>query len=259
VIKEFITASKISNAAEKISVVLCIIGVNAALLSFILGGVSFLDAGALALIPAFLFFLWSLFSNWDNETKDYCLSLILIILCIIFALFHKYQFEVGATDDGYHNAKIVAYSIKNSFQTKFQYISPQEDERYFLVDSIESLWGIFWRWFHWDYIIVCLQAFPLLILWKILVTFFRQSHLKNSPALLAFLIVASMPILWCQQNSTYIDGTSNTDHTRIKNILAAFRASLYGLPTSNNKNPFTCFKFFRFNHFLGCRRKARAF
>jgi len=186
--------------------ILAVIAFLSVELSFMLGGISFLDALIFLLVPAFLLMFWRMISQWEKETKDYCVSFILLVTLISFSLLFKYRFEVGTIDDNYHTAKIVAYSIDNNVSSKFKYIM-KSDHRFYMIDFIESIWGIFWRWIRWDFVIVVLQSLPLLLLWRQLVIFFRKQKILSVPAFLATSVILSLQIFWCQQGSTYIDST----------------------------------------------------
>lgn len=187
------------------SFILAFVALTSVQISYVLGGLAWLDCFVFLLVPSFIFFLVSLFRPWDTETRDYCVGLTLVIVCIALALSFKFRIEVGTIDDNYHNAKIVALSMKNNFFTEFQLIKPVEDIRLSLIEFIESVWAIFWRWTRWDFIVTISQALPILVLWHQLLQFFRKQKVTTTPALLAAVTVIASPLLWAQQGSTYND------------------------------------------------------
>jgi hypothetical protein len=190
------------------SFIFAFVALSSVQISYVFGGLAWLDAFAFLLIPSLVLFIISFFRSWDIETKDYCVGLTLVTTCVAAALFFKYKSEVGIADDNYHNAKIVALSIKNSFFTAFQYIKPSDDIRFYYLEFIESIWGIFWRWTHWDFIVVIFQTLPIFLLWQQLLQFFRRQNVTTIPAFLSAVIVISSPLLWSQQGSTYNDSVA---------------------------------------------------
>ncbi len=198
---------KIKNTPA-LSFVLAYIALSAVQISYVLGGVELLDDLLWLLVPAFLIYVLGILKSLASESKDYGMALVMVTACIIFSLFVKYPMEVGYMDDNYHNAKMVALSIRNDFFTQFQYVNPDGLYRYYLSEFIESVWGIFWRHTQWDFTVNLLQALPILVLWQQLVCFFRNQKITDVPALLAALVVMSLEVLWCSQGSTYIDSSA---------------------------------------------------
>jgi len=182
---------------------LSFIAITAVEFSYVLGGLNWLDPLIFLLIPAFIFLIIQLILTSIGGTKDYFLAFIILAACILFSLFRLSNAEVGIASDMYHNLKIVAFSIKNDFFTQLQY--GKSDGTLFISDFIESIWGIFWRWTHWDLIIAFLEALPIVLLWHQLVHFFQKQKITTFPGLSATVIVLSLEILWCQQGFTYID------------------------------------------------------
>ncbi|MBF0569598.1 MAG: hypothetical protein HQL18_02345, partial [Candidatus Omnitrophica bacterium] len=173
-------------------------------LSYLLNGVAFLDLGVLLLIPAFAVFAYGLFKEWLVESKDYCSGLMLLTSAVFFALLFKYRYAVGAIDDNYHTSKIVAVAVQNSYFSIMKY---QEggDARYYLINFVECIWGLLWRFLRWDYIVVLVQILPVFVLWKQLLAFFRNRGIKEVAGFLSVIIVLSMEIIWAQACSTYVD------------------------------------------------------
>jgi hypothetical protein len=117
-------------------------------------------------------------------------------------------FIFGIMDDNYHNAKIIAASMDNAFFSKWRYLLPAEDMRFYLPDFLESLWGLFWRWTRSDLVIIVVQTFPLLLLWRMLTNYFERQGIQRAAALLATVVVLSLQPFWSQIGSTYIDSTA---------------------------------------------------
>lgn len=207
-----------------------ILGVSAVQISYIFDGIRILDFGVLLLIPSFLFFIIWLLQEWTSESKDYCVGLSLLAFAVVITLLLKYKFQVGTIDDTYHTSKIVAYSIKNSFFTKFQLVGGGSEDGRFLIDFIENIWGLAWRFIHWDYIIVLIQILPVFILWRQLVEFFRNRGSEQFSGFLSAIIILNMQIIWAQACSTFIDSVTG--------IIAAVTllkiADLLSLPKSRN-------------------------
>jgi hypothetical protein len=206
------------------------IGISAVQISYIFDGIRFLDLGVLLLIPAFLFFIIWLLQEWTSESKDYCVGLTILAFAVVIALLLKYKFQVGTIDDTYHTGKIIAYSIKNSFYTKFQVVGGGSEGGRSLIDFIENIWGLAWRFIHWDYIIVLIQILPVFILWRQLVEFFRNRKFDQFSGFLSAIIILNMQIIWAQACSTFIDSVTG--------IIAAVTllkiADLLSLPKSRS-------------------------
>ncbi len=200
--------------SKHVSLVLAVIAFCAVQLSFILNGVLVLDALALLLVPAFILFLKHLLGNFRKETWDFQWSLVVLFLCLAVFLCLRSAFEIAASDDNYHVKKLVGYAFQNSFAS--QWLHPfhinkghiaEFEVRMIFIGFVESVWGIFWRLLRWDFIIVLLQALPLVVLWHELLHFFRK---KNVPVagVLALIIILTMQVLWVQQASGFIDSTT---------------------------------------------------
>jgi hypothetical protein len=190
------------------------VALSAVQLSFMLGGVELLDFCALLLVPAFVLFLMSLLMDFKNETWDYRWSLVLLILCLALSFVFRSKFEVATIDDNYHVKRTVGFSFKNNFSS--QWIMPYEidkghvsepDERLLYSGYIESVWGIFWRYIRWDFVIVLLQGLPIVVLWHELMHFFRRKNVIPA-GLLSLAVIFSLQVLWVQQCSGYIDSTA---------------------------------------------------
>ena len=181
------------------------LGVSAVQISYIFNGIRALDLGVLLLIPAFLFFIIWILQEWISETKDYCVGLTLLTCFVVIALLLKYKFQVGTIDDNYHTVKIIAYSIKNSFYTKLQVVGGGSEAGRAIIDFVENIWGLAWRFFRWDYIIVLIQVLPVFILWRQLVGFFRNRRVEQFSGFLSAIIILNMQIIWAQACSTFID------------------------------------------------------
>jgi len=194
--------------AQRLAILFAVTALVSVQLSHILGGILILDSFVLLLIPAFLFFLVILLSAWPRATYDYRIALTLILFCLSLSLLSKSRFVVAYIDDNYHVAKIIAHAYENNFNILLQYIDPdgELDWRLFYIDFVEVLWGVFYRWTRWDFIVVLLQALPILYVWKRLATFFSCENVKM-PNLLAVAVVLSLQLLWCQQGSGYNDST----------------------------------------------------
>ena len=180
-----------------------VLGVSAVQISYIFDGIPFLDPGVLLLIPSFLFFIIALLGEWTWESKDYRFGLALLAAAVAIALLYKFKFQVGTFDHAYHTIKTVSYSIKNSFSSKF--LGGRTDERLYLIDFIENIWGLAWRYIHWDYIIVLIQIFPVFVLWRQLVEYFRNRGIEQLSGFLSAIIILSMQIIWAQACSTLVD------------------------------------------------------
>jgi len=193
------------------SLVLAIIGLSMVMLSFILGGVAVLDAFILLLVPAFMIYVFSLYHEWPDFHRHTKIALILMFVCLALAFISKSRFTLFIIDDNYHTAKIVAYSIKNDFDKKLEYVIPLRgwkqyaDARYFYLDYIECLWGLLWRLTGWEFSLVLLQGLPILLLWKQLVNYLQDEGVKRFAGPLGLATVLSMQVLWCQLGSGYID------------------------------------------------------
>jgi len=182
---------------------LSFIAVTALECSYVLGGVRWLDALLVLLIPAFILLLIQILRSCPAGSKYYYAALGLVIACIFFSLFRLRGIEVGTVGDFYHVSKMVDLSIKNSFFSQIQYGDVTREA--YISDFIESVWAIFWRWTHWDFIIVLLQALPIILLWQQLVLFFQIQKVKTFAGPLAAVVTLSLEILWCQLGSSYID------------------------------------------------------
>ena len=208
---------------------LFILAVSAIQISYIFDGIGSLDFGVLLLIPAFLFFILWLLYELTSESKDYAVGLALLTFAVVTACLLKYKFQVGTIDHAYHTFKVVAYSIKNSFAAKF--LISHQDERFYLIDFIEDVWGLAWRYIHWDYIIVLIQILPVFVLWRQLVEFFRNRKVIQFSGFLSTIIILSMQNIWTQTGSTLVDSL-----TGIIAALTLLRiADLLGCPQSRSR------------------------
>ncbi|MBF0384957.1 MAG: hypothetical protein HQL27_03705 [Candidatus Omnitrophica bacterium] len=209
---------------------LVIIGLSCVQISYIFNGINWLDYGFLFLIPALLLFSVKLLRESIQETKDYCLGLGLLAVAVFLTLNLKYKFQVGTIDDNYHTYKVVAFSIKNSFFSKMQIFPIRDEVRMFFMDFTENIYGIAWRIFRWDFIIVLFQSLPVFVLWRELVDFFRKRNVVGYPGFLSAVIILSMQIIWSQASSTYVDG--------ITGVIAALTllklSDLLSFPSSRN-------------------------
>ncbi len=202
-----------NNLPGNLPLILAVTGLSAVQLSFVLGGVWVLDALAMLLVPAFILFIWGLCAEWKKEDKDYRYSLVALVLCLAITLIYKLRFAVATIDDNYHVYKVLGYAIRNNFSTQLTnpfdvdrgHMNPFQDQLLF-IGFVESVWGIFWRLVHKPYMIVFLQALPLLVLWKVLLNFFRGRRVASAGSL-SLAVVLSMQVLWVQQASGYIDST----------------------------------------------------
>lgn len=184
------------------------VALTAVELSYVLGGINWLDALAFLLVPAFVLLLIQIILTFNAETKNYCVAFTIFAACLVFCLFRLSSIEFGTVGDTYHVTKLVASSIKNDFSTQFQVFNgPTPSIQIFGSDFVESLWGIFWRWKNWDYAIILLQTLPIVLLWQQLVRFFKKQNITTFPAPLATVVVLTLEMLWAQAGSPYIDST----------------------------------------------------
>ena len=190
-----------------ISLVLAVIALCSIQLSYLLGGVYALDALGLLLIPSFVLFFQQTLLESKEKSREYLWAFGLLLVSMGVALTIRYQFDVATIDDGYHLSKIVAHSIRNSFETKWLYILESEKATFYYIDFIESVWGIFWRWIPWDFVIVLQQSLPLIVLWKQMVQFFEGENISREAGFLSLIVILSLQIFWCQLGSGYIDST----------------------------------------------------
>ena len=185
------------------ALILSFTAITAVEFSYVLGGLRWLDSFIFLLMPAFILLIIQLISNCNTSTKSYCVAFTILVACVVFSFYHLSKIEVGTLGDQYHISKTVALSINNSFFTQLQYGDISRE--FFISDFVESIWGIFWRWTQWDFVIVFSQALPIFLLWHQLVRFFQNQKIAQYPALLATIVVMSLEILWCQQASPFID------------------------------------------------------
>lgn len=197
------TVDRIKGAYGSWAFFFAFIAITAVELSYVLGGLNWLDPVALLLIPAFILLIIQIVSVCNAETKNYCVAFTILIACLLFSFFHLSGIEIGTVGDQYHISKAVAFSIKNSFFTQLQYGAL--DPQFYISDFIESLWGVFWRWTQGDFSIVLLQALPIILLWQQLTRFFEHQKIKAFQGILATVVVLTLEILWAQQGSPFID------------------------------------------------------
>ncbi len=195
---------------SRIAVFLGVIAIVSMQISRVLGGIIFIDVFALLLIPAFIFFLMDLLRIWPKESWDYKIAFVLVWVYLGITFFSRSHLEVALVDDNYHLAQTIAQSYRNSFYTPLQYIYPDGrlDERLFYCSFIESLWGVFYRWIRWDFIIVLLQGLPLVFLWKRVAHLLQCEGVSKAPYILSWIVILSLQVFWCQQGNGYNDSTA---------------------------------------------------
>ncbi|MDE2215245.1 MAG: hypothetical protein KGJ61_09055 [Candidatus Omnitrophica bacterium] len=213
-----------------LSAFICLVlGFSCIQISYIFDGVWFLDlAGISLLVPAFLFFIAGLLGESMSASKDYCIGLTVLACAAAGMLAAKYKFEVGTLDDAYHTIKVVAFSIRNGFPSIIQIYNSHthNDPRLCIIGFVESVWGIAWRYVHWDYIIVLIQILPVFVLWRQLVDFFTNRKTGRYAGFLSAVIILSMQIFWYQACSTMVDGITGI----IAGVALLKTADLLGCP-----------------------------
>ncbi len=172
--------------------------------SYALGGINWLDALIFLLVPAFILLVIQLVLTCNTAARNYCVAFTILIACMGFTFFRLSPIEFGTVGDYYHISKVVALSIKNNFFIQYQ-IFDKTMMTPLISDFVESIWGIFWRWTQWDFIIILLQALPIILLWQQLVRFFQKQNITTLQGPLAVVVILSLEALWCQQGSPYID------------------------------------------------------
>lgn len=176
--------------------------------SYMLNGLAWLDYGLWLIVPAFILFIADLFLFVRSRPYSYGVMFFVVLAGITYGMYYKAQFILGIMDDNYHNAKIIAACMDNAFFSKWRYLLPIEDMRFYLPDFLESLWGLSWRWTQSDFVIIVVQALPLLLLWRMLTSYFERRGVRWASALLATAVVLSLQPFWSQIGSTYIDSTA---------------------------------------------------
>ncbi len=180
-------------------------------ISYILGGVRWLDAAVYLLIPAIVFFIAYLFLRMPQEVNDYRVSLVLMFVLLGISIAYKYNVVIGYHDDNYHIFKMIAHAVNNNFfsmwHVPFEYHS---DTRFYFIDIVESLWGLLWRGLKWDFIVFMTQALPLLVIFYELMNFFRRFGVRHVAGCLSLVVLMSAQIFWSQQGSGFLDGIVGT-------------------------------------------------
>jgi len=186
------------------ALLLSFIAITAVEFSYVLGGLNCLDSLLFLLVPAFILLVIQIVSTCATETLNYSVAFAILVACITLSLFRLSAIEFGSVGDQYHLMKTVAFSIKNNFAIQFQSSSSVV---IYVSDIVESIWGIFWRWTQWDFVIILLQALPIVLVWQQLVWFFQKQNVTAFAGPLATVVVLTLKILWCQQGSPFIDST----------------------------------------------------
>ncbi len=203
------SVSSLSRNARGWALGLSIVAILAIHISYVLNGVYLLDALCLLLVPAFCLYLFALviypleIAEVDVR-RSYYLALFLLAVFLIISWISKSRFAVSTLDDSYHNIKILTTTIKNNFLIKTFFMT---NGRVMFMDFAETLWGLFWRFTRWDFVIVLLQSLPLVLLWEGITDFLKKKDVRY-PGLLALPVILSLQVLWSQQGSGYVDSTA---------------------------------------------------
>ncbi len=195
---------------NQISLILAVIAFCAVQLSYVFGGLRWLDIFCYLLIPAFLLSFSKLIIDFKTESWDYRISFILLSVAIAVSLFFRLNIEIATIDDNYHVKKLVSFALSNDYGSQMRYFLDGDktyEVRVFLFGFIESIWGLFYRYLRWDFFVVLLQAFPLFILWKQMMTFFRKNGVVQLSGIFSLAVILSLQVYWTQQGSGYIDST----------------------------------------------------
>lgn len=193
---------------QRLAFIFVFLAFSSVQVSYMLNGLAWLDYGLWLIVPAFILFIADLFLFVQSRLYSYGVMFFVMLAGITYGMYYKTQFIFGIMDDNYHNAKIIAACMDNAFFSKWRYLLPIEDMRFYLPDFLESLWGLSWRWTRSDLVIIVAQALPLLLLWRMLTNYFERRGVRRAPALLATVVVLSLQPFWSQIGSTYIDSTA---------------------------------------------------